>query len=177
MNAFLENTRAEFQRLQGLAQGALAQVSDPDFFRSPNPESNSLAILCQHLSGNMLSRWTNFLTEDGEKPDRHRDAEFETPPGADRSQIMERWKAGWECLYGGLAALSPEDLDRTVHIRSQPLSALQAIHRQLTHCAYHVGQIVYLCRHWKGTGWSSLSVPRGRSDEFLAEMRAKFGKA
>jgi len=176
MQTFLESVVSECQRLERLAEGALAQVSDSEFFRSPDPESNSLAILCQHLSGNLISRWTAFLTEDGEKPDRHRDAEFEAAPGITRAQVMDRWNKGWQCLYDALGELTPEDLERTVRIRAQPMSALAAIQRQLAHSAYHVGQIVYLARHWKGGEWRTLSVRRGGSDEFLAEMRAKFDK-
>lgn len=128
-----------------------------------------------HLAGNMLSRWTDFLTTDGEKPDRDRDAEFEDAADLTQEALLRRWNAGWEVLFRELGALRPEDLDRTVTIRSQPHSVVEAIDRQMTHAAYHAGQMVFLCKHLAGSGWKTLSVPRRGSAAFNAAMAQKHG--
>ena len=156
----------EAQRTLGgykrLADAALAQLSDEELGRAPDAESNSVAILLQHIAGNQRSRFTDFLSSDGEKPERQRDAEFE-PSAATRAQLLEAWERGWRIVFDALAELRPPDLLRTVSVRGQPLTVLQAIERQVTHCAYHAGQIVYLAKHWKGAAWHSLSIPKGKS--------------
>jgi hypothetical protein len=163
---FLEDAVLQLRKYKGLAEGALAQISDDDLFRSVDAESNSVAIVMKHVSGNMRSRWTDFLTADGEKPDRDRDSEFETGAADTRASISARWEEGWRLLFSAIQGLSPADLSGTVAIRGEPHTVLQAIQRQLTHYAYHVGQIVFLARHFAGPRWRSLSIPRGRSKDF-----------
>ena len=163
---FLDDALLQLRKYKGLADGALAQVSDADLFRSVDPESNSIAIVMKHISGNMRSRWTDFLTTDGEKSDRNRDSEFETESGDTRASMTARWEDGWRLLFSSLETLSPADLSKTVAIRGEPHSVLQAIQRQLTHYSYHVGQIVFLARHFAGSRWRSLSIPKGKSKEF-----------
>lgn len=166
---YLKDVVAQFYQLKTLADRALSQVNDGDLFRPLDPESNSLAILIQHMAGNMRSRWTDFLTSDGEKPDRNRDAEFEVAEGTTREDLQARWEEGWRCLFQTLTALSEEDLALTVLIRAEPHSVIKAINRQLTHYGYHVGQIVFLAKHFASDHWRALSVPRGRSGQFNAE--------
>ena len=137
-------------------------------------ESNSIAIIVRHLAGNMKSRWTDFLTSDGEKPDRNRDSEFEVTPTT-RAELIALWESSWKIVFDALAALTEEDLGRTIHIRGEAHSVMQAINRQLTHYAYHVGQIVYLAKHFAGPEWKSLTVPRNKSSEFNAKVAT--GKA
>ena len=153
-----------------LAEGAMAQVTDEEFFRQLDPEANSIAILVKHMAGNMRSRFTDFLTSDSEKPDRNRDQEFLLDAGTTRAEVMRWWEAGWDCVFAAIQPLRPQDLARTVTIRSDPHSVLMAIHRQVAHYAYHVGQIVLLAKHMRGAEWKSLSVPRGKSEEFNARM-------
>lgn len=164
--AYLEDALAQFRKYKAMGENALAQASDEDFFRTPDPESNSLALLVKHMSGNLSSRWRDFLTTDGEKPDRERDSEFERQAEDTRAALMERWNAGWALLFAALEPLSPEDLSRTVTIRGESHTVLQAIARQLTHYAYHVGQIVFLAKHLAGSRWRSLSIPRGQSRQY-----------
>ncbi len=163
---FLEDAVLQLRKYKGLADKALAQVADADLFRSVDDESNSIAIVMKHVSGNMRSRWTDFLTTDGEKADRNRDSEFETEAGDTRASVAARWEEGWRVLFSAVEGLSPADLSRTVTIRSETHTVLQAIQRQLTHYAYHVGQIVFLARHFAGPRWQSLSIPKGKSKEF-----------
>ena len=163
---FLEDATLQLRKYKGLGDAALAQVADPDLFRSVDGESNSIAIVMKHVSGNMRSRWTDFLTTDGEKPDRDRDTEFETVASDTRASVTARWEEGWRLLFSAIDGLSPADLSRSVAIRGEPHSVLQAIQRQLTHYAYHVGQIVFLARHFAGPRWRSLSIPKGRSKDF-----------
>jgi Protein of unknown function (DUF1572) len=167
---YLQDIIDQFRKLKGLADGALAQVRDEDLFTSLDPQANTLAVLIQHMAGNMRSRWTDFLQSDGEKPDRDRDAEFEVARGTTREDLQERWEEGWRCLCQTLAALTEEDLALTVLIRAEPHSVVKAINRQLTHYGYHVGQIVLLAKHFAADHWQTLSVPRGRSQQFNAEM-------
>ena len=171
--SYLEDAILQFRKLKGLADKALAQVGDKDFLRALDPESNSIATVMKHIAGNMRSRWTDFLTSDGEKPDRNRDTEFVISAEDSRENLMARWEAGWRCLFAALEPLGPDDLDRTVLIRGEPHTVLQAVNRQLTHIAYHVGQIVFLARHFASGHWESLSVPRGKSEEFNARMRQR----
>ena len=162
---YIENATAEFRGLKRLADKAAAQVSDEEFFRAIDPESNSIALIMKHLAGNMRSRWTDFLTSDGEKPDRRRDSEF-LIEGEDRPAIEEKWEAGWQALFDALAQLEPEDLMRHVQIRREPHTVVEAVNRQLTHYGEHVGQIVVLAKHLKSADWKSLSIPRGMSEAF-----------
>ncbi len=163
---FLENARFETRRLKELAEKALSQVPDDALLHhSLDDESNSLAVLMQHLGGNLLSRWTRFLETDGEKPDRNRDSEFEANRAATRRDLFEIWERGWSRCLESLASLNPEDLARTVRIRGEELSVPLAIQRQLVHTAYHVGQIVLLSKHLASTRWKSLSIPRGGSKD------------
>jgi uncharacterized damage-inducible protein DinB len=172
---YLEDVAAQFRTYKSLADRALAQVRDEDLFVALDPESNSLAVLIQHMAGNLISRWTDFLTTDGEKPDRDRDSEFETKDGTARAALLARWEEGWSRLFKALAGLTEEDLTRTVTIRAEPHSVIRAINRQLTHQAYHTGQIVFLAKHLASEHWKNLSVPRGKTREFNAEMLARSG--
>jgi uncharacterized damage-inducible protein DinB len=172
---YLEDAANQFRVYKGLAERALAQVRDEDLFVTLDPESNSLAMLIQHMAGNLISRWTDFLTTDGEKPDRDRDSEFETREGTTRAALLAFWEEGWSRLFDALAGLSPEDLTRTVLIRAEPHSVIRAIDRQLTHQAYHTGQIVFLAKHLASDHWKNLSVPRGKTREFNAEMFSRSG--
>ncbi len=165
-NLYLESTLKRFAGTKELGERALAQLSDADLAWRPGPESNSIAVNLQHLHGNMLSRWTDFLTTDGEKPARDRDGEFTEPEAIDRETLMNNWEAGWACLFDALRALHSEDLTKSVTIRGQSLSALDAINRQLAHYSYHVGQIVYLGRMRKGEAWETLSIAKGASRQY-----------
>lgn len=170
---YLEEIRRQFHGYKRLADGALAQISEEEFFRELDPESNSIAIVVKHMAGNMRSRFTDFLTSDGEKPDRNRDQEFEIGPDADRKAFLKSWEQGWKALSDTIDALKPEDLERTVMIRSEAHSVLQALNRALAHLAMHVGQIIYLAKYFRSDKWATLSVPRGKTDEFNAKMREK----
>ncbi len=163
---YLEDAARQFRKIKSLAGGALAQLDGGDFFRALDPESNSIALIMKHTSGNMRSRWTDFLTSDGEKPGRNRDSEFEVEPDDTQSRILERWEDGWALLFAALEPLTAEDLMREVRIRGEAHTVLQAIERQLTHYAYHVGQIVLLARHFADSRWKSLSIPKGKSRQF-----------
>lgn len=174
---YLADVTAQFRQLKHLAEAALAQVSDEHLTAALDPRGNSIAVLLQHMAGNLRSRWTDFLTTDGEKPDRDRDREFETgdlaPAGA-RAELLARWEIGWERCFATLGGLAAGDLLRTVYLRAEPQSVPQAINRQLTHQAQHVGQLVLLAKHFAGAAWQTLSVPRGKSRERNAAM---FGQA
>jgi Protein of unknown function (DUF1572) len=158
-------------RYKELAERALAQMEDAELFTPLDDENNTAAVVVKHLGGNLRSRWRDFLTSDGEKPDRDRDGEFEVAEGASRAELMALWEEGWGHLVGTLAALRPEDLGKSVTIRGEPHTVVEAIHRQLAHTAYHVGQIVVFARHFRGADWQTLSIPRGRSADFNAEIR------
>ncbi|MCD1260288.1 DUF1572 family protein [Paenibacillus athensensis] len=159
---FLEDTIQTFRSMKKLADGAMQQLGDAQFFLAPDAESNSLAIIIQHVHGNMLSRWRDFLTTDGEKPDRNRDGEFE-PRDLTREELLKLWEEGWSVLFGALEPLGPGDLLRTVTIRGEAHTVIKAIQRQVSHYAYHVGQIVYLGKHLAGEDWQTLSIARGQS--------------
>ena len=166
-----------FRSLRGhkrLADSAIAQLSDDQFFAVPDAESNSVAIIVKHMAGNMHSRFTDFLTTDGEKPDRNRDQEFLITPNAKRAELLDMWEKGWHLVFEALNGISPEDLERTVTIRGEPHTVLQAINRQVAHYSYHVGQIVFLAKHWKGAEWKTLSVPRGKSEQVNAALLQKY---
>lgn len=152
-----------------LAERAMAQIPDEAFGITLDAESNSIATIVKHLAGNMRSRFTDFLASDGEKPDRNRDGEFEEPPGT-RTEVMEVWENGWNCLFHALTPLTEEDLTRKILIRAEPHSVMQAINRQIAHNSYHIGQIVYLAKHFAGNEWRAVTVPRGKSAEFTARV-------
>lgn len=164
--AMIDDTMLTFRRQKELAERALSQVDDHDFFRTIDAESNNLAIIVQHVGGNLKSRWTDFLTTDGEKPDRNRDGEFLVPDGGSRSGIMSVWESGWAALFETLVALRPADLLATVHVRGESLTALAALNRSLAHTAQHVGQVVLLAKHFRSADWKTLSIPRGRSQDW-----------
>ncbi|HEX7956438.1 MAG TPA: DUF1572 family protein [Pyrinomonadaceae bacterium] len=166
---FLEDAAKVFRGLKKLADGAAAQVSDEEFFRVLDAESNSIALIMKHVAGNLRSRWTDFLTTDGEKPDRHRDSEFELD-GEDRAAVEARWEAGWQTLFVTLASLRGVDPLRTVPIRGEPHTVVQAVNRQLAHYGQHVGQIVFLAKHLRSAEWKTLSIARGKSEAFNREM-------
>jgi len=171
--AYLDEAFRSLRGHKRLAEGALAQLDDQQFFRILDPESNSVAIIVKHLAGNMRSRFTDFLTSDGDKPWRNRDQEFIIEPGATRAELMSRWEESWNLVFGTVNSLQPEDLLKTVTVRGQPHSVLQAVHRQVAHYAYHVGQIVFLAKHLKSTAWKSLSIPRGQSSAPAAQKAEK----
>lgn len=156
----------QLRKYKKLADDAVAQVDDDQLFATLDAESNSIALVMKHMAGNMHSRWRDFLTSDGEKPDRHRDQEFETAASDSSASVREQWESGWRLTLDTLASLKPEDLAQTITIRGEAHTVLQAIHRQLGHYAYHVGQIVLLARHFAGASWRSLSIPKGKSREF-----------
>src|ERR1043165_3018854 len=166
----------EFRKLKQQADRPIAQVRPDDVFRTLDDESNSIAILMKHLAGNMRSRWIGFLNSDGEKPDRNRDSEFVIDDADTLESVKQRWESAWKVLFDGLQALRPEDLDRNVVVRSEPQTVPEAVFRQMTHYAGHVGQIVLLAKHFAGDRWQTLSVPRGQSEEFNATMRQKWSK-
>ena len=159
---YIRDLSAQFGKLKALADKAAARVSDEEFFREIDRASNSLAIIMQHVGGNLRSRWQDFLTADGEKRDRNRDAEFEASPGASRADVSEKWETGWRILFSELGKLTPADLLRDVFIRGERHSVIQAANRSLQHTAYHVGQMVFLARHLRADDWESLSIPRRR---------------
>ena len=172
--SYLQDSIGLFRYYKKLADRAMAQCPDEALFMTLDPESNSIAIIVKHLAGNMRSRWQDFLTTDGEKPDRHRDTEFETPPNT-RAELMEMWERGWKYLFDALEPLTEADLTKTVTIRTEPHSVMQAINRQVAHYAHHVGQILFLAKHltFTKTGkWESLSVPRGKSADMNAKVAA-----
>jgi hypothetical protein len=168
--SYAEDARAIFRYYKKLADGALAQVSDSDLTRTLDPEMNSIAIVMKHMAGNMLSRWTDFLTTDGEKPTRNRDSEFEDPP-ATRTELLALWERGWTCLFHALDLLTDTDLTRTITIRGEAHSVMQAINRQVAHLSYHCGQIVVLAKHFRSSNWKSLTVPRNESEAFNKKVR------
>lgn len=170
---FLTDSIGEFRKLKTTCEKALARMSDDDFFHPLDAESNPAAIVVKHMAGNLRSRWTHFLTTDGEKTDRARDTEFELYPDDTRDALMARWEKGWELCFAALEPLTPADLAREVMIRQEPHTVTRAIIRQLTHYGYHAGQIVTLAKHAASSDWQSLSVPRGMSDEFNRKMMEK----
>jgi Protein of unknown function (DUF1572) len=169
--SYIADSVALFRFSRQLAERAIEQVSDEDLFSVLDPEANTIAIIVKHLAGNMRSRWTDCLTTDGEKPDRNRDSEF-VDPAATRQELLADWGNGWACLFNALSQLTEADLARTITIRGEAHSVMQAINRQLGHCSYHVGQIVLLAKHFASNHWQSLSVPRNQSAEFNRKLAA-----
>jgi hypothetical protein len=172
--SYLADSLSILRYYKNLGERAMTQVTDDALGATIDPESNSIGVLVKHLSGNMLSRWPGFLDADGEKPGRNRDAEFADPPKA-REEIMALWNEGWNAVFDALQPLTEADLGRTIRIRGERHSVMQAINRQCTHYTYHVGQIVFLAKHLAGGHWTSLSIPRGGSEDFNARVNA--GKA
>src|SRR4029077_16170285 len=175
---FLQDSLNLLRQYKKLAEGALAQLPNPDrdLFYQPDKESNSIAIIMKHMAGNMRSRWRDFLTSDGEKADRHRDTEFELDRAEARAPTMTLWEEGWPRIFAALEPLRPTDMGLIVHIRHQPHTVVQAINRQLTHYPYHIGQIVFLAKLIGKENFKSLTVPRGKSEEVNAKMAEKFKK-
>lgn len=173
----LDLARFRFDMYKKLGDAALAQLEESDFHWRPHAESNSIAIQIRHLHGNMLSRWTDFLTTDGEKAGRDRDGEFESADDPSRETLMAQWEAGWKCLFDSLDGVAPEDLMTEVKIREQPLTVIDAILRQIAHVAYHVGQIVWIAKARRGNAWKTLSIPRGESKNvaLTQKLERQFG--
>jgi hypothetical protein len=161
--AYLRDIVRTYQNHKTLGERAIAQIPDTDLHTRLDPDANSIAVIVQHLAGNLRSRFTEFLTTDGEKPDRDRDAEFDMPASLSRAEIVKSWEDAWAIALGSLASLTPEDLDRTVTIRGEPFLVHEAVDRLAAHSAYHVGQIVLLAKHFAGPTWTSLSIPKGQS--------------
>lgn len=170
---YLADAVRQFQSLKSLAEGALAQLDDQALFTALDEEANSIAVLLKHMAGSMHTRWAGFPATAEHTEGRDRDSEFTTGEGDTKKLLIGRWEAGWRCLFTALERLTPEDMAKTVAIRGKPLSVIEAINRQLTHYAYHVGQIVFLAKHFRSGAWQSLSVPRGKSDEFATTTRQR----
>jgi hypothetical protein len=172
METYLNSAKKEFERYKSLGEKTFEQLKDEDMFWQYNDESNSIAIIVQHIAGNMLSRWSDFLTSDGEKPWRDRDIEFNNNIKS-REELLAKWNEGWDCLFNALNAIKEDDLQKQVYIRNEPHTVTEAINRQLAHYPYHIGQIAFMGKMIAGAGWNSLSIPKGKSGAFNAE---KFGK-
>jgi len=170
--SFLQSAIKRLSYYKELGDKTLAQLSDADLHFQPNEESNSVAVIMQHTAGNMLSRWTNFLTEDGEKEWRNRDSEFEEQD-LNKQQLIDLWQKGWDCCLASLHSLTEDDLLKTIYIRSEGLLVIDAINRQLAHYPYHVGQIIYLGKLIKNKDWQNLSIAKGNSDQFNRQLKAK----
>jgi hypothetical protein len=171
--AYLQDMVRMYRNYRTLAERAVAQITDDDLHTLVDPDANSIAIIVKHIGGNLRSRFTDFLTTDGEKPDRHRDDEFEMPARATREQLMRGWDAGWSAALSALEALGPDDLDRTVHVRGEAFLVVEALSRSVTHTAMHVGQIVLLAKHFAGSSWRSLSIPKGQSAAIKGDFKTK----
>lgn len=176
MQDFIRNYQADalesFRNYKKLAERAFEQVSDEEFFAAIDAEANSIAVIVKHIAGNLHSRWKDFLTTDGEKASRNRDAEFELIADT-RESLMEFWETGWRTLFDNIEPLTEDDFSRTITIRGEPHSVVEAINRQLTHYSYHIGQIVLLAKHFRSTEWKTLSVPKNRSADFNAFLQDK----
>ncbi len=162
---YLQTTIKRLRYYKGLGEKTFDQLTDAEMLYAPNAASNSIAVIIQHMAGNMLSRWTNFLTEDGEKPRRQRDEEFEVHK-YNKQQLVEMWEKGWDCFLNALTSLTENDLLKTIYIREEPLIVIDAINRQLAHYPHHVGQIIYIGKLIKDTGWESLSIEKGKSEAY-----------
>jgi hypothetical protein len=173
---YLEEIKRQFRGHQRMGERALAQLEEKDFFVTLDPESNSVATLVKHIAGNARSRFTDFLTSDGEKPDRFRDQEFEVSEKTTREEVMLWWEQAWSSVFSALNQLKPEDVLRTVTIRQEPHSVMQALNRSLAHYAQHIGQIVFLAKHLRSAQWQTLSIPRGKSEEYKAGSPKGFSR-
>ncbi|HAF16510.1 MAG TPA: hypothetical protein DHU55_10570 [Blastocatellia bacterium] len=174
---YLEDSIASLRAYKKLADKALDQLSEDEFFITLDEEANSIAVIMKHMAGNMFSRWTDFLTTDGEKPDRHRDMEFVIEPKTSREDVLAYWEKGWQRLFESLEPLGADDLMTKVLIRGEEHTVVQAVNRQLMHYSNHIGQIVFLAKHFRSAEWKSLSIPRNRSAEFNAYLAEKPGVA
>lgn len=172
---YLDETISTFRNYKNLAEKAMKQVSDEEFFKLIDSESNSIALIVKHVGGNLRSRWTDFLTTDGEKSDRNRDSEFEMQNDT-RESLTELWETGWNALFNSLESLNPDDLGKIIQIRSEDFTVTKAISRSITHTAYHVGQITFLAKHLRSNEWKTLSVPKNKSAEFNAYLTAQEDK-
>ena len=173
---YLNDSLSQLRKYKKMGEDAIAQISDKDFFKLLDKEANSIALIVKHMAGNMRSRWTDFLTSDGEKPDRNRDTEFYIEKHDTKKSLMQRWEQGWKLVFDAVEPLNEEDLEKTIFIRGEPHTVLQAVNRQLTHYAYHVGQIVFLAKHFAGSKWKSLSIPKRKSKEFEVSKREEILK-
>jgi hypothetical protein len=173
---YLEEIRRQLRGHKRMAEAAMAQLDDKQFFAVIDPEANCVAVIAKHIAGNGRSRFRDFLTTDGEKPDRHRDNEFEIDGAATREQIMIAWEEGWSTVLGTVDSLTPEDVSRSITIRQEPHTVMQALNRALAHYAQHIGQIVFLSKHLRSTNWKTLSIPRGKSEEFNRVASEKFSR-
>lgn len=169
--SYIEDSLSLFRFYKNMGERAMEQLSDEQLFIALDEEMNSIAIIVKHMAGNMRSRWTDFLTSDGEKPDRNRDTEFVAPPKT-RAELMRVWNDGWDRVFHALEPLSDDDMEHKVLIRNEPHSVMQAINRQIAHYSYHCGQIVFLAKHLKGSDWKTLSVPRNKSADFNRRVLA-----
>ena len=173
---YLDDAVVQLKKLKAQADKAIRQTTDAHMFATLDPDANSIATIMKHVAGNMRSRWTDFLTTDGEKPDRDRDAEFELSAGDTRERVVSMWEDGWARVFAAVSSLAPGDLSKTVHIRGEAHSVIEAINRQTMHYAAHVGQIVLLAKHYAGPDWQTLSIPRGKSKEFdVSKTGARYG--
>jgi len=170
-DSYLKDSISLFQHYKKLGENAIAQCPDGGLFATLDEENNSIAIVVKHMTGNMRSRWTDFLTSDGEKADRNRDSEFEAPPKT-RAEVLDLWDAGWKCVFHALEPLNEASMTKTVTIRGEEHSVMQAINRQIAHYSYHVGQIVLLAKHFAGANWKALTIPKKKSAEFNADVAA-----
>ena len=172
-SAYLSDALRSLRSYKKLAEEAMAQTSEEDMFRLLDAEANSIAMLVKHITGNMRSRWTGFLTSDGEKPNRHRDQEFIIAPETTRAEVMKWWEEGWQCCFAAITPLTPDDLLRKVSIAGREHSVMQAITRQLLHCAGHINQIILLAKHFRGADWKTLSIPKGKSETVTREYEVR----
>ncbi len=168
---YVKDSLAVFRQYKRFADRAIEQATDEQLYATLDPESNSIAVIMKHIAGNMRSRWTDFLTSDGEKPNRNRDSEFEEPPKT-RAELLAMWEDGWRRLFAALEPLGNADLERKVLIRTEPHSVMQAINRQMAHYSQHIGQIILLAKHFAGTNWNTLTVPKKKSAQFTADVAA-----
>ncbi len=168
-----EDAIAAMKAYKKLADKAIAQLKDEEFFVTLDEESNSVAVVMKHMAGNMFSRWTDFLTTDGEKPDRNRDMEFVIEQSTTKQDVLDYWERGWACVFAAIEPLTLEDFEKKVMIRGEEHTIVQAINRQLMHYSYHIGQIAYLAKHFRSSEWNSLSIPRNKSAEFNSSMQSR----
>jgi hypothetical protein len=170
---YFEDAVSALKAYKKMADKAIAQLNDDELFVTLDEESNSVAVIMKHMAGNMFSRWTDFLTSDGEKPDRNRDMEFVIEANTTKQDVLDYWERGWACVFAAIEPLTLEDFEKTVMIRGEKHTIVQAINRQLMHYSYHIGQIVFLAKHFRSTEWSSLSIPRNKSAEFNLKMQSQ----
>src|SRR5687768_18133077 len=176
-NHYLQDSIASLRAYKKQVDKGIAQLKDEELFVTLDEEGNSVAVIMKHMAGNMFSRWTDFLTTDGEKPNRNRDMEFVIEPDANKDQVVDYWERGWQCVFSALEPLKADDLERKVMIRGEEHTVMMAINRQLMHYASHIGQIIFLAKHFRLSEWETLSIPRNRSAEFAAQKKAAGGAA